>query len=182
MLLCCICCEWDCNCWLPTTDCWWCWWLRWCDDEWLWTYLSCRLFSKNSNNATTNDKIKPPINMKKMPATFFNESSLRDVSCFSVGSHSVFSNHHLLNNSVNSPLSINDNIARLIDSLWMRDSISIRAIRYCKWYHESHIQMLTQWEQLKKKRFELKSKFSKKMRRIPKKKSEHRKRKLQKLC
>ena len=71
----------------------------------------------NSNSATTSDKIKPPINMKKMPATFFNDNSLRDVSCFSVGSHSVFSNHHLLKSSVNSPLSINDSMAKFMGTL-----------------------------------------------------------------
>lgn len=75
----------------------------------------------NSNSATTSDKIKPPIKMKKMPATFFSDNSLRDVSCFSVGSHSVFSNHHLLNSSVNSPLSINDNMAKFMGTLWTKE-------------------------------------------------------------
>lgn len=118
-VLCCMCWGCVCICWVACDVCWWwCWWLWWSVCAW-WccTNLSFRLLSKNSRSATTSDKIRPPMRMKKMPATFFSESSLRDVSCFSVGSHSVFSNHHLLNSSVSSPLSINDNIARLIGTL-----------------------------------------------------------------
>lgn len=119
-LLCCMCCGCVCICCDVCDACWWwCWWLWWSVCVW-WccTNLSLfRLFSMNSNSATTSDKIKPPINMKKMPATFFNDNSLRDVSCFSVGSHSVFSNHHLLKSSVNSPLSINDSMAKFMGTL-----------------------------------------------------------------
>lgn len=118
-VLCCMCWECACICCVACAVCWWwCWWL-WCIvcDWWCCTNLSFRLFNINSNSATISDRIRPPIRMKKMPATFFSDSSLRDVSCFSPGSHWVFSNHHLLNSSVNSPLSINDNIAKLIGTL-----------------------------------------------------------------
>lgn len=76
------------------------------------------LLTKNSTSATIRDRIKPPMRMKKMPATFFSDSSLRAVSCFSAESQCVFSNHHLLNSSVNSPLSINDRTARLMGTLF----------------------------------------------------------------
>lgn len=118
-LLCCMCWECACICCVVCAACWWwCWWL-WCNvcAWWCCTNLSFRLFNINSNSATISDRIRPPMRMKKMPATFLSDSSLREVSCFSPSPHSAFLNHHLLNISVNSPLSINPNISKFIAAL-----------------------------------------------------------------
>lgn len=85
------------------------------------------LFKQNSNSATANATNKPPIRMKKIPATLLSDSSLRVASCFSGCLHSVLSNHHLFNNFVNSPFSSSDRTARLMGSLswvnWRRRKI-----------------------------------------------------------
>lgn len=72
---------------------------------------------QNSINATTNATNKPPINMKNIPATLLSDNSFRVASCLSVRLHSASSNHHLFCNFVNSPVSINVNMAKLMDSL-----------------------------------------------------------------
>lgn len=121
-LLCCwiCCCCSRCICCCVWCRRWWEWWWWWWWFCWCWMNASFGLLTKNSISATISDTIRPPIKMKKMPATFFSESSLRAVSCFSAESQCVFSNHHLLNSSVNSPLSINDKTARLMGTLfWM---------------------------------------------------------------
>lgn len=76
-----------------------------------------RLLMQNSNKATANATKRPPINMKKMPATLLSDSSLR-ASCLSLCLHSVRSYHHLFTSLVMLPFSINDNTARFIGSLY----------------------------------------------------------------
>lgn len=82
-----------------------------------------RLFMQNSNRATASATRRPPMSIKKMPATLLSDSSLR-ASCLSLCLHSVRSYHHLLRSRVMLPFSISDRTARFMGSLKSGDILS----------------------------------------------------------